>query len=59
LSDLPDKEIRYVEAGLQYYRYLQLQRVGKRAKADSIRRRLQTLYPGFLNDTTQTHDASR
>lgn len=48
LSDLPASEIRYVKAGRQYYRYLQLSASGKTNKADSVLSKIQELAPAFL-----------
>jgi len=58
LSDLPPNEVRYVEAGLQYYRYLQLRAAGRENKADSVLKRIRTIAPDFLNDTTQSTNTS-
>ena len=53
LSLLPENEIKYVEVGLQYYKYLQLKAENKNNEADSVRTEIQTLAPGFLTDTVK------
>jgi spermidine synthase len=53
LSLLPENEIKYVEVGLQYYKYLQLKTENKNNEADSVRTEIQTLAPGFLTDTVK------
>jgi len=54
LSGLPANERQYVEVGLQYYRYLLLETTGERVKADSVRKLIQNLAPGFLGDTLKS-----
>jgi spermidine synthase len=50
LADLPASEIRYVEVGLQYYRYLQLTEAGTKREADNLLGRIRALAPDFLKD---------
>lgn len=52
LSELPPSEIRYVEAGLLYHRYLQLTAAGKAGAAARTLDRLRASAPGFLNKAT-------
>jgi spermidine synthase len=59
LSELPPSEIRYVEAGLLYYRYLQLTAAGKESEAARILERLRASAPGFLNEATPVTEHRR
>ena len=59
LSNLPPSEIRYVEVGLQYYRYLQLIAAGKENEADSVLEQIRVLAPDFLNGATRSADDRR
>ncbi len=52
LFELPPSEIRYVEAGLLYHRYLQLIAGGKGSEAERVLERLRASAPGFLNEAT-------
>jgi len=63
LSDLPPSEIRYVEVGLQYFRYLQLITEGKESEANSVLEQIHLLAPDFLekpeNPPPPIEDAER
>lgn len=48
LSDLPEKEKKYVEVGHLYFRYLQLLAAGKNTDATLIFEKIRTLSPTFL-----------
>lgn len=56
LIDLPSNEIKYVEVGLLYYRYLQLISDGKKREADNIFRRINLLAPDFLKEKSKSSD---
>jgi spermidine synthase len=56
LSNLPPGEIRYVEVGLQYYRYLQLTAAGEKSEADTVLEQIRVLAPDFLNKTTRSSE---
>jgi spermidine synthase len=56
LSNLPSSEIRYIEVGLQYYRYLQLIAAGKQREADKVFEQIRALAPDFLNAATPSAD---
>jgi spermidine synthase len=59
LSDLPSSEIRYVEVGLQYYRYLQLIAAGKQSKANTVLEQIRVLAPDFLKESKSSADDKR
>tara|TARA_R110000868_G_scaffold67368_1_gene200100 strand:- start:45288 stop:47876 length:2589 start_codon:yes stop_codon:yes gene_type:complete len=49
LSDLPSNEIKYVEVGLLYFRYLQLKNNGNKSDANDILDKINRIAPNFLN----------
>ncbi len=54
LSGLPEQELRYVEVGLLYYRYLQARAAGQPEKAERIRERIRKIAPDFLKQPAAT-----
>jgi spermidine synthase len=54
LSNLPQSEIKYVEVGLKYFRYLQFINEGKESEANTILSQIHLLAPGFLKTKQET-----
>ena len=54
LSELPTNEIKYVDVGLKYFRYLRLVSEGKDDEASSILKEINVLAPDFLKETKKT-----
>ncbi len=52
LSNLPSSEIRYVEVGLQYFRYQQFLFAGKEREAKRVAKQIRLIAPDFLNKST-------
>ena len=48
LAGLPPEELRYVDVGLLYFRYLQLNEAGNKGGADSLLVKINNLAPDFL-----------
>ena len=49
LTELPPEEIKYVEVGLLYFRYLQLIKANKKNEANILLEKIQLLAPDFLD----------
>ena len=49
LSELPPNELKYVEVGLLYFRYLQLKDNGNESEANKTLDKINFLVPNFLN----------
>ncbi|SNZ01342.1 fused MFS/spermidine synthase [Flagellimonas pacifica] len=56
LSGLPSDEIKFVEVGALYYRYLQHVGEGKDEKAKKIRDQIRSLAPGFLKEENKNSE---
>ncbi|WP_456420403.1 fused MFS/spermidine synthase [Lutibacter sp.] len=54
LSNLPQSEIKYVEIGLKYFRYLQFINEGKENEANTILSQIHLLDPNFLKTKEET-----
>ena len=54
LTELPANEIKYIEVGLKYFRYLQLINEGKENDAKILLKEINFLAPNFLNKNQET-----
>jgi spermidine synthase len=54
LTELPVNEIKYIEVGLKYFRYLQLIKEGKENDANILLKQINLLAPNFLNKNQES-----
>jgi spermidine synthase len=54
LSELPVNEIKYIDVGLKYFRYLQLIKEGKESDANILFEQINLLAPNFLNKNQES-----